>query len=218
MLLTFIALPYYMVRAKYLLKKGTSAQITKELKRYGEDFLNIRKKQIITHNEENYLALKNCVFVSNHQSHNDIFILLACLKKPFRFIAKKELFSSIIFKNFMKLSKSYPLDRDNDRASLTVLKQAVSDIENENASVVVFPEGTRSHGYEMNEFKSGLFSMLKRAKTPIIPIYIHNSFKKDTNVYNVYFGEPIIDYKLKGLELSIVAKQAIEKLQIKAST
>lgn len=213
MLITFIALPYYMLRAKRLLKKGSSSEIEKELKRYGDDYFGIRKKEIVTHGEDNYLNLENCIFISNHQSHNDIFILLSCLKKPFRFIAKKELFDSFIFKDFMKLSKSYPLDREDDRASLLVLKKAVKDIQEEKASVVVFPEGTRSHSDTMRPFKSGLFSMLRRAKTPFVPVYIHQSYSKKDDVYHVYFGKPITDIKLKGPELSEIAYKSILQLQ-----
>lgn len=213
MFLTFAALPYYMLRAKKLLKKGNFETVQKELKRYGDDFIGLRKERVIPHGEENYLNYENCIFVSNHQSHNDIFILLSCLKRPFRFIAKKELFDSFIFKNFMKLSQSYPLDREDDRASLLVLKDAVKDIKEDKASVVVFPEGTRSHGAKMNPFKTGLFSMLKRAETPIIPVYIHESYKKNTKVFHVYFGEAIVDYKLKGPALADFAYTSIEKLQ-----
>ncbi len=141
------------------------------------------------------------------------FILLSCLKKPFSFIAKKELFDSYIFKDFMKLSKSYPLDRDDDRASLGVLKQAVSDIQSKKASVVVFPEGTRSHQSKMNTFKTGLFSMLRRAKTPIIPVYIHESYQKNNDLYHVYFGNPIFTNNLKGTQLSDIAFESIVSLQ-----
>lgn len=213
MLLTFTALPYYWIRAKKLLKTGSKEAVQKELKGYGDKFFGIRKKTIVTHGEENYLNLDNCIFISNHQSHNDIFILLSSLKKPFRFIAKKELFDSFIFKNFMKLSQSYPLDRKDDRASLMILKDAVKDIKEDNVSVVVFPEGTRSHSSQMNTFKAGLFSMLRRAKTPFVPIYIHNSFKDDNDVYHVYFGEAIKDFKLKGPELSKKAYESISKIQ-----
>lgn len=217
MFLTFLSLPYFILRAKFLLKKDDEAATQKELKRYGDDFFKIRKKKIVTHGEENYVDLENAIFISNHQSHNDIFILLSCLKKPFRFIAKKELFESVIFKDFMKLSKSYPLDRQDDRASLMVLKDAIKDIKDDKASVVVFPEGTRSHSAFMNPFKSGLFSMLKRAQTPFIPVYIHESYKNDTNLYHVYFGQAIEDFKMKGPELSQKAFESIQALQFLAN-
>lgn len=201
MAVTFIALPYYMIRCNKLLKSQDQEKIRKELKRYGDDFLGIRGIKVKVFNEERYLDYDQCIFVSNHQAHNDIFILLSALKKQFRFIAKKELFDSPIFKNFMKLSRSYPLDRQDDKASLLVLKQAVKDINEEGASVVVFPEGTRSHGATMGEFKTGLFSMLRRAKAPVVPIYIENSYETGVKEFRIHIGNPIDATGMSGADL-----------------
>lgn len=213
MLLTFIALPYYMIRCRILLKSGKTDKIKKELKKYGDDFLGIRSVKLNIHGEENYIHLENCVFVSNHQSHNDIFILLSGLKKQFRFIAKQELFDNFIFKNFMKLSQSYPLNRKDDRASLMVLKQAVQDINQEHVSVVVFPEGTRSHGPQMGEFKVGLFSMLRRSNAPIVPIYIENSYETGAKEFQVHIGKPIFTEGLSGSQLCSETQKAMAYLQ-----
>lgn len=213
MLLTFIALPYYMIRCKILLKKQDPDLIRKELSRYGNDFLGIRNITLEIQGEAHYRDLDSCVFVCNHQSHNDIFILLAALKKQFRFIAKKELFTNFIFKKFMKLSESYPLDRKDDKASLLVLKQAVKDISETQASVVVFPEGTRSHSPELGEFKVGLFSMLRRAKTPIVPIYIENSYEVGAKTFKVHIGAAIEPDGLSGAALCDKSREAIIALQ-----
>lgn len=213
MFLTFMALPYYMIRCNILLKSKDKLKIKNELKRYGDDFLGIRSVKLKISGEENYLNLDNCVFVSNHQSHNDIFILLSGLKKQFRFIAKKELFSNFIFKNFMKLSQSYPLDRNDDRASLMVLKQAIKDINEEGASVVVFPEGTRSHGPMMGDFKVGLFSMIRRSKAPVVPIYIENSYESGAKEFRVQIGNPIETSGLSGADLCSLTQVAMERLK-----
>lgn len=217
MLITFIALPYYMIRCRILLKSQNQEKITKELKRYGDDFLGIRGIKVKTFNEERYLDYENCIFISNHQAHNDIFILLSALKKQFRFIAKQELFDNFIFKNFMKLSDSYPLDRKDDKASLMVLRQAVKDIKEEKASVVVFPEGTRSHGPIMGEFKTGLFSMLRRAQAPIIPVYIANSYEVGAKEFRVYFGEAIDATGKNGSELCEEVYQSMVEMQTSAA-
>lgn len=213
MLITFIALPYYMIRSKILLKSNDSDKVGRELKRYGDDFLSIRGVNVEVIHEEGYLDLEKCVFVSNHQSHNDIFILLSALKTRFRFIAKKELFNSPIFRNFMKFSQSYPLDRDDDKASLLVLKQAVKDIKEDGASVVVFPEGTRSHGPDMGPFKVGLFSMLRRAQAPIVPVYIENSYQVGVKTYRVHIGNPIDPDGLSGSELTDKVLQEMTSIQ-----
>lgn len=213
MIITFIALPYYMLRCKRLLRSAKPGEVAAELKKYGDDFLGIRGIKVNVIGESNYVDLDQCIFISNHQAHNDIFILLSILKKHFRFIAKKELFVSPIFKKFMKLSQSYPLDRDDDKASLMVLKQAVKDINEDGASVVVFPEGTRSHSAEMGEFKTGLFSMLRRAKAPIIPIYIQNSFEVGATEFTVHIGQPIDSTGLSGADLCQKTYAAIKELQ-----
>lgn len=213
MLITFIALPYYMICCKRLLKSQNEVLVANELRKYGDDFLGIRGIQVKVFNEDQYIDEENCIFVSNHQSHNDIFILLSALKKQFRFIAKKELFDSFIFKNFMKLSKSYPLDRKDDKASLLVLKQAVADINQDKASVVVFPEGTRSHSSELGEFKVGLFSMLRRAKAPIIPLYIENSFEVGAKEFRMYVGNPIDGNGMSGVELCSAVENEIIRLK-----
>ena len=76
MIITFIALPYYILRTKKLLKLNDDEKSYLESKKWGNDFLGIRGKRIETIGVENYNEFKNCIFVSNHQSHNDIFILL----------------------------------------------------------------------------------------------------------------------------------------------
>lgn len=191
MFLTILALPYYLKRAKRLDREGNKEAIHQELKRYPTDYLKIRKKNTKRINVGNTVAEGPCIYLSNHQSHNDIFILLDTVPEAFRFIAKKELFESPMYGPFMKMSQSYPLDRDDPRQSLTLLKQSLNDAVEKNVSLVVFPEGTRSHKAEMSEFKLGLFSMMRKSKVPLVPVYIHESYNPKTKEYKAYFGEPI---------------------------
>lgn len=213
MAITFIALPYYILRTKKLLKKQDDKKDFAESKKWGNDFLGIRGIKVINHGVDNYKDLPQAVFVSNHQSHNDIFILLKAIERPVRFIAKKELFTSKIFRHFMKLSKSYPLDREDPRESMKVLKEVVNDLNSSDANVVVFPEGTRSKKREMLEFKAGLFSMLSRTEVPIIPTYIHDSYRSDIDTYNVYYGQAIYPKGIKGQILCDSVKDSIQALQ-----
>lgn len=213
MIITFIALPYYIWRTKKLLRLNDDEKSYLESKKWGNDFLGIRGKRIENIGVENYNEFKNCIFVSNHQSHNDIFILLKAIDRPLRFVAKKELFTSRIFRHFMILSKSYPLDREDPRESMKVLKEVVSDLNSEECSVVVFPEGTRSGGSKMLDFKVGLFSMLSRSEAPIIPTYIHESYDSKVKTYIVSYGEAIFPKGIKGQALADLVKDRIQLMQ-----
>ena len=77
--------------------------------------------------------------------------------------------------------------------------------------MVVFPEGTRSKGEQMGEFKAGSFKLATKAKVPIIPVTIDGSYKiMEGNKYricpakvNVYVHKPI-ETKLPELVQKII--------------
>lgn len=217
MLITFILLPIYWIRAQFLRRFGTQAKIEKEMKMYPRHYFGLRNIKIEPHGFEP-LKTQNYIFVCNHQSQNDIFIALGAIHQPFRFIAKKELFENFITGPFMKMSESYPLDRDDARLSLQILKEAVSDTENGH-SIFAFPEGTRSYQKDMLPFKDGMFSMLRRSNVPMVVMYIKESFNEKQKKMHVYFSNPIMPetyQALKGVELSQLAFKTMNTLKEKA--
>jgi 1-acyl-sn-glycerol-3-phosphate acyltransferase len=44
-------------------------------------------------------------------------------------------------------------------------------------NMIIFPEGTRSKGHQMGEFKAGAFKFAEKAKVPILPVTIDGSYK-----------------------------------------
>ena len=44
-------------------------------------------------------------------------------------------------------------------------------------NLTVFPEGTRSQGHEMGEFKQGAFKFAEKGNVPILPVTIDGSYK-----------------------------------------
>lgn len=214
---TYLVLPVYWIRSFFFRKWGSEASIYKELKRYPKHYFGFRRIKIKIHGDQPAADVP-VVYVSNHQSMNDIFVTLGSVNRQFRFIAKKELFDNPITGTFMRLTKSYPLNREDARESLMILKEAVNDVNN-GASVLAFPEGTRSGKKELLEFKDGIFSMLRKAKAPIVPMYIKESFNEQQKEINVYFGEalqPEYFNKLKGVELSEAVFDIMQELMVEA--
>ena len=120
------------------------------------------------------------------------------------FVAKKELFERKVTGTFMKMSESYPLDREDARESLLLLRNVVKDV-NAGHTAFAFPEGTRSYKSDMLPFKDGLFSMFRKADVPIVVMYIKESYNELQKDFHVYFSDPIQPktFKpLKGQELS----------------
>ena len=117
---------------------------------------------------------RSYVVMSNHQSHFDVWALIAYLPLQLRWVMKIELRSIPIFGlGCEKLGMIY-VDRGDSakaRESLEIAKEKIMA----GASVVFFPEGTRSPDGLIHEFKKGGFVMALATDTPILPITINGS-------------------------------------------
>ena len=113
-----------------------------------------------------------CVFVSNHMSILETFVL-PCLIQPYHdvtFVIKESLLSFPFFKHVMRSRNPITVARDNPREDLkTVLNEGRNRI-NANISVIIFPQTTRSVNFDPKKFNSLGIKLAKRCKVPIIPI------------------------------------------------
>ena len=116
------------------------------------------------------------IYMCNHQSYFDILTLLACLPVGFKFIMKKELMKIPLLGFTMKSAGYIGIVREDPRQAVKSMNEAAEKIRN-GASVLIFPEGTRSPDGRLQEFKKGGFNLALRACSDIVPIAITGSFK-----------------------------------------
>ena len=149
------------------------------------------------------------LFVSNHQSNMDIAIICGFIDKPKGFFAKKELKKLPLINKWITLAGSIYLDRENPRKSMEGILEGIKTLKNGH-SLVVFPEGTRSRGDKMGEFKSGSFKLATKSKVPIVPLTIDGTYRvmeankiliKPSNI-NFYVHKPIYTDKLSKEEIA----------------
>lgn len=110
----------------------------------------------------------SAVYVANHQSFLDIFTLFA-LGRPFKFISKIENFRIPIIGWSMYLTGHVPLKRLDSRSQRECLIQCLNLLK-DGASVLFFPEGTRTRDGKMDQFKKGAFSLAAKSNSPVVPI------------------------------------------------
>jgi 1-acyl-sn-glycerol-3-phosphate acyltransferase len=67
------------------------------------------------------------------------------------------------------------LDREGRKESFRNMQKVVARIR-EGASVLIFPEGTRSRDGKIHPFKKGGFTLAIKAGVPIVPISIRGSW------------------------------------------
>lgn len=112
------------------------------------------------------------VYISNHSSTLDMFVILALGLKKTRFVAKHELQYNPFFFIIGRLTGQVFLQRQDREKAMKALDQALIDIREQGLSLYMAPEGTRKHEGVIGPFKKGAFHMALNTGYPICPIFI----------------------------------------------
>lgn len=152
------------------------------------------------------------LLVSNHEGNFDIPVLLSAIPKPFGFISKKEVKKFPVIPIYMEEMNCVFLDRSDRRSAYKSIEDTVEKL-NEGHSILIFPEGTRSRGEGLKEFKSGFMRIARTAGVPIVPIAIRGTsdiMEKNNNKVKPAFIQIQVLKQMNTEELAKAdAKQAI---------
>jgi 1-acyl-sn-glycerol-3-phosphate acyltransferase len=116
------------------------------------------------------------VFAVNHQVALDIPAAGLAIPLPFGWVAKAELRKIPVLGHAIAASPSVFIDRSEPRKSLASMKRAGARIR-DGLSVIIFPEGSRSYGPDLQPFKRGAFLLAVEAGVPIVPVTILNAWE-----------------------------------------
>lgn len=125
---------------------------------------------------ENVPTDRSVVYIGNHQGIFDIPLLLGYIPYQKAFIAKIEILKIPMLSDWMKLMKCVFLARKSPRQSVEAMHQGIENVKN-GYSMVIFPEGTRSKGGPVKEFKPGSFKLAFQAEADIVPVTIDGTWK-----------------------------------------
>lgn len=109
------------------------------------------------------------IYVANHGSALDIFVVFGHLPVDFRIIYKRSLSLLPLVGWSIWLGGHVPIDRSNAFRARRSLRTAAARIR-AGTSVVTFPEGTRSPDGAVRLFRRGSFNLAFEAGVPIVPV------------------------------------------------
>ena len=169
---------------------------------------------IDVHGLENLPKKDGFVFFPNHQGLYDVLAIIDACPRPFSVVAKKEIANIPFLKQVFACMKAYV------RQAMQVIINVTKEVKN-GRNYLIFAEGTRSKkGNLVGTFKGGSFKCATKARCPIVPIALIDSFKPfDTNTIRpvtvqVHFLKPLEyeDYKnMKTTEIAEAVQNQIQK-------
>ena len=175
----FFRVPYYMFgiwwcgrKKDYNLEKSYAfvKKVTQAANKAG-------RVTIETQGLENIPEENGFIFFPNHQGLFDVLVFLESCPVPFSFVIKKEASKVILLKQVIAALRSVSIDREDIRQSMQVINQVAEEV-GKGRNFLLFAEGTRSkQGNQLLPFKGGTFKSAVKAKCPIVPCALIDSFK-----------------------------------------
>ncbi|MBI5213137.1 MAG: 1-acyl-sn-glycerol-3-phosphate acyltransferase [Nitrospirae bacterium] len=155
---------------------------------------------------DNFRKLEGpCVFISNHMSTLETFVLPAIISplKEATFVVKKSLIDYPVFKHLMRSRDPIVVGRTNPREDLkAVLEGGIERLE-AGRSIIIFPQTTRTAVLDPKAFNTIGIKLAQRANVPVVPVALKTDawgngkylkdFGKIDRSKKVYFafGEPL---------------------------
>ena len=145
--------------------------------------LSILQMRIHTQGLEQIPKDGRFLLVCNHINDLDPVTLLAYFKKSqLAFISKRENGAMFIVGKIMHKIQCQRINRENDRDALRTIINCIKIIQENKASIAVFPEGYTSMDGLLHPFRSGVFKIAQKANVPIVVCTLQNTNKVFRNI------------------------------------
>ncbi|MGQ0286441.1 1-acylglycerol-3-phosphate O-acyltransferase [Pasteurellaceae bacterium 22721_9_1] len=119
---------------------------------------------------DNVEEFGRCIYIGNHQNNYDMVTIAYMMRPRTVSVGKKSLIWIPFFGLVYWATGNILLDRDNRNKAHNTMGELARRINEDDLSVWMFPEGTRSRGRGLLPFKTGAFHAALAADVPIVPV------------------------------------------------
>lgn len=174
---------------------------------------------IDVHGAENIPEEDGYIMYPNHQGLFDVLSIIESNPHPFSVVMKKEVKDVFFLKQVFAMLGAIPIDREDIRQSMQVILRVAEEVKS-GRNFLIFAEGTRSrNGNELLPFKGGSFKSAMRAKAPILPVALIDSYKPfdinsiERTVVHVHYLKPIPYEEYKDMKSTEIASEVSERIK-----
>lgn len=123
---------------------------------------------------------RNFILAANHQSHLDhIATGYICVPRKFHYIGQTDRyrgFDRFLLNILYFVAGVIRVHRENSESKKEAIEKSIEVIK-KRASLIVYPEGTRTRNGKMGEGKPGIAKIFLKTGVPILPVGIKGTFE-----------------------------------------
>lgn len=226
-IMNLFRLPYILPKMNYMIKHSEKYSAEK---RYAvvKKLIRIMKRTgtIFTKSfgAENLPKEGGYVMFSNHQGKYDALGIVHTHTKPCSIVMDEARSHMILTSQVIDLVDGKRIKKDDIRQAMQIILEMAEET-TKGKIFLIFPEGGYFYNKKntLSEFKAGCFKSAMKAKVPIVPVAIIDSYKVFEGFYfspirtQVHYLEPIPYEEYKGMKTievaELVKKQIEEKIE-----
>lgn len=217
----FYIAPYYIYKISRMPKMGMPLEERYAfIKNAATKAIRAGKVEIQSYGVENLPKEDGFMLYPNHQGMFDVLVFLQACPRPFAYVVKKEAGNIILLKQVGAALGSLSMDREDIRQSMQVINKVTEEVKS-GKNFLIFPEGTRSKkGNELLDFKGGSFKAATKAKCPIVPCALIDSFKPfdensiDPVTVQLIYLEPMYYEEYKDMKTQEIAAEVKRRIEV----
>lgn len=164
------------------------------------------------------------IMFSNHQGKYDTLGIMYGHSRPCSVVMDEKRSHLIIADQFINLVRGVRLDRSDMRKQIKAIDRIAEEVRN-GRRFILFPEGGYDHNANtLQEFLPGSFKCAQKAKCPIVPVAVYDSYKvfgvnslKKVKT-GVYFLPPIFYEEYRGMSTKEIAGMVSGRIREKMNS
>jgi len=133
------------------------------------------------------LPLGSAIFCSNHNSHMDVALISSAVGKSFNHFGMLAAIDYWFDSRIKKILTNFVMNlipiarktsaKDNSISFQDTIALCKSFMDYGNRNIVIFPEGSRGEPDQIKPFRNGAARFSLALNKPIVPVFIHGSFR-----------------------------------------
>lgn len=172
---------YYVFKMRKINKVKNSNYTAKEKYVLAQKLVNLVTKKgkisVNVYGLENLPTNNGYVLYPNHQGKYDALAIIRTHSEPVSVVIDKKVCNNPLLNNFLKLTDSKILDKENPKQGIRLFREIEQEVQMGN-NFLIFAEGKYGDNHNnLQEFNTGCMRFLTKAKCPIIPVALFDTYK-----------------------------------------